>query len=398
MDTHASFRLSIIYHSSDGPVARRYSDWLQLRDISVLEKDISGLDHLDEFEPSGRALLICSPRVMTEDALLPGLSKMVENLFPNIATLVIEPMQLPGFLEVGPLIREYHLGPDLSFEQVLRFTMGPLPEWLQLFCRPSQTQMITGACWWGDDIIVADQYYDHVVKLRNQTSVVLLAGLDEPSHLHLDRRDLLIANTGVHEIICARLRGGTLWNLSTFHGSFFGRELKRPHGAFQGGGYSAIADTDNHRILFKSGHFETFGEWTETTLELNFPCAVHCSDNGLWIADTFGQRLIDLSLSASVTIRSSIEGSGTAPGKMAFPVGLCMLGKLLFVSDEQNKRLQCFRKHGTGWTVLSSEVGAPWIGSPFGLSVNRGRKLLIGDRDRGCCWVIDLRQAGLHWD
>jgi hypothetical protein len=309
------------------------------------------------------------------------------------AMLIVESVEVPTALQSSVRIYAEHCGFDLAFERLLRFVLGPLPDWLQLYCRPSQTRAITGAAWWNDDILLADEYYDHIVRIKQSDSALVLPGVDEPYHLYLDRRTLFATHLGGDEIICARLRGGMvlkIWAL-TFAA---GKKLRRPHGVFQGNGYSIIADTDNQRILWSRQEITPTTEWQTIENVTKYPCGVFGGGDSLWIADSFNHRI--LRLNPQSKRMHQVGSAGNDPGFFYFPVGVCAWNDLLFVSDEQNKRLQLIQiidsTTGIVARVLDHQVAGDYIASPVGVSVNRYSRVLIGDRECGCCWVVDLRK------
>jgi hypothetical protein len=251
----------------------------------------------------------------------------------------------------------------------------------------------TGAAWWTDDIVVADEYYGHLLKVKRYDTSVLLAGLDEPYHVHLDRRALLVANPGANEIICARLQEGSIASIRAMK-QVHGKKLKRPHGIFQGNKYSLIADTDNQRVLWKRGDFnERHATWYELSRpEFSFPCGLYGGGDSAWIADTFNHRILRVELREFADMEYEIGGSSHELTTFSFPVSVCTWNDLLFVSDEQNKRLQVlsYSQEKRKSSLRTRSLAGDFIGSPMGVAVNRSNCALVSDRDRGCCWVINL--------
>jgi hypothetical protein len=280
---------------------------------------------------------------------------------------------------------------DLAFEGVFRFALGPLPAGVSVYCRPTQMRSVTGVASWDGDILVADEYYGHVVKVRPRDTAILLYGLDEPYHLHLDRRILSVAHAGSHEIVVGRLAGGSLAKVVALRKAA-GKNLRRPHGVFQGADWSAIADTDNHRVLVKRGHLlDRRHEWQTFPKKFKFPCAVFSDGDALWVADTFRHKVVRLDLrSGSAT---TIGQSGSVPGHFRFPTAIVAWREFVFISDEENHRLQVLRRTKTDVIdVRTPALARRLIGSPQGLDVNRATQLVVGDRQRGCCWIFDLEQ------
>lgn len=260
-----------------------------------------------------------------------------------------------------------------------------------MYCRPSQILKPTGGTWWDDTIIIADEYYGHLLRVQSSDTSVLLAGLDEPYHIDIDRRLLAISNLGTNRVICGKVQPGgvlaDLWEID----SALGTKLNRPHGVFQGNNYSIIADTDNHRILWKLGHFQDReSHWQQWDKKVSFPCDVHGAGNRTWIADTFNHRILRLNLN---TCRSDLSFGkvGSSPLQMSFPVSICQWNSYLFVTDEQNKRIQVFEILKNQTKQITHNLAASFIRSPLGLCVNMNSYLLITDRTQGCCWTIDLK-------
>lgn len=403
MMTSASPKVQVLYHTKDRSTARRYSQELERRHIDVQQVESKQFNELLEGHISllGVAVIMCSPRSLEESDFLLSLSAIANKFRGSdwrALLFLVEAAEVPQVLRWLPRLEVDYLGFDLAFEDLLRFVLGPLPDWLKLYCRPSQMVALTGATWWTDDIVVADEYYGHLLRVQGKDCSVLLAGLDEPYHVHLDRRMLMVTNVGGNEIICAKLQGGTLWKLWTVN-SALGVKLKRPHGVFQGNDYSLIADTDNHRILWKKGHLnDNSMPWAEMhSVDVKFPCGVYGNDDGAWVVDTFNHRVLDVGLKDAVRIRAQIGGGNHDGNNLNFPVGVCSWNELLFVSEEQKKRLHLFKRKARGGQILLQDnaFAARYICSPFGVAVNRSCCALVSDRIRGCCWVIDLQKLGL---
>jgi hypothetical protein len=396
------FSTCLIHCRTDYAIAARYMQELQDRHIHVVAVEPTGglEEAITAFPERTSVIVLCTPRLLK----LPRIRELMDRMRQlgkssggRIAILTIESMEIPEPLRGITCIRDDFGHPDQGFELILNFVLYPLPAWAQLHCHPSRMRRVTGATWWDEDALVADEYYGHVIRVTRSQSSVILGGLDEPYHIHLDRRDLIISNLGANEVISGRLRSGALWNIrSVRHAA--GRSFRRPHGVFQGGGISLIADTDNNRVLRKTGHFhDRRSEWAvlHTPYRYAFPCAVSGGSAGVWIADTFGQRVCGI---FSRRKDQCVEIVRDNKGKLTFPVALCEWGKFLFVSTEKAKRLAifCVERLENGCRTARpprTDLDLSFIGSPLGIAVNRSSKVLIADRDRGCCWVIDIAAA-----
>jgi hypothetical protein len=393
-------QVQLLYRLSDRTIVRSYEKELERRHINVQPIEASQFRELldGSLMISGTGVIVCTPQSLQDVNFVSNVYALMTTRLGvhwRVTLLISDSVEIPLVLRSLPRIQADYLGFDLAFEELLRFVLGPLPQWLQLYCRPSQVATPTGAAWWTDDIVIADEYYGHLLRIKSKESSILLAGLDEPYHIYLDRHRLLVTHLGGNEVIVGRIQGGTIWKLLTIDNAL-GHKFNRPHGAFQGNGYSLIADTDNHRILWKQGQMDEVSPWmTCETLAVRFPCAVYGDDNSAWIADTFNHRIININLEGLLNIRSTVKGDELNDDHLSFPVAVCVWNDLIFVSDEQNRRLRVFRRDTITREVVQVEasLGAPFIGSPLGLAVNRASCLLIADRLRGCCWVIDLKKT-----
>jgi hypothetical protein len=395
-------QVQLLYLSSDRSIVRSYERELERRHIGVQQIEAS---QFKEFLDGSRMLseagvIFCTPQSLKDANFVSSVFAILTDrraLGWRATLLISDAVEIPHVLRFLPRIQADYLEFDLAFEELLRFVLGPLPNWLQLYCRPSQIAIPTGATWWTDDIVIADEYYGHILRIKGKESSILLAGLDEPYHLHLDRHILLVSHLGGNEVIVGRVQGGTVWKLWSVD-NVLGQKLRRPHGVFQGNGYSLIADTDNHRILWKQGHFEDTSSWvTCDALEVKFPCGVYGDDNGAWIVDTFNHNVININLKGNVKIKCNIRGGKSNTDQLCFPVAVCTWNNLIFISDEQNRNLRVFKRDAATREIVQVEasLGAPFIGLPLGIAVNRHSCLLIADRLRGCCWVVDMKKAFL---
>jgi hypothetical protein len=395
-------QVQLLYLSSDRSTVRSYERELTRRHITVQQIEASQFRELLDGSRmlSEAGVIFCTPQSLKNADFVSSIYAITTDqraLGWRATLLVTDSFEIPHVLRFLPRIQADYLEFDLAFEELLRFVLGPLPSWLQLYCRPNQIATPTGATWWADDIVIADEYYGHVVRIKGKESSILIAGLDEPYHIHLDRQILLISHLGGNEVIVGRVLGGTVWKLWAVD-NVLGQKLRRPHGVFQGNGYSLIADTDNHRILWKQGHFADDSSWASCdVIDVKFPCGVYGEDNGAWIVDTFNHIVVNINLKESIKIKCNIKGGKLISDQLCFPVAVCTWNDLIFISDEQNRRLRVFKQN-----IITSEIvqieaalGAPFIGLPLGIAINRHSCLLIADRLRGCCWVVDLKKTSL---
>lgn len=389
--------VQFLYHADDLAYAQKYVQELQRRNLRIEHVESRRFVELLEgvFPLSDVGVIAFTSNSIKDGEFLLNASALCNRYRDSWRTtlLILDSCEVPVPLRWLPRVQADFATFDLSFENLLSFVLGPLPEWLHLYCRPSQMRNPTGAAWWTDDIVVADEYYGHLLKVKRYDTSVLLAGLDEPYHVHLDRRALLVANPGANEVICARLQDGSIAGLRTVK-QVLGKKLKRPHGVFQGNKYSLIADTDNQRVLWKSGDFnDRQATWSELSgQEFSFPCGVYGGGDSAWIADTFNHRILRVELSEPAYRGYEIGGASHELTTFSFPVSVCTWNDLLFVSDEQNKRLQVLRfsQEKRGSLLRTCSLAGDFIGSPMGVAVNRSNCVLVADRDRGCCWVIEL--------
>lgn len=393
--------IDVVYDIADRSTATTYSQELKMRQIQVrlIEgRSTAETSHHEMHAPANRVVVL-SERALLNKGIQNLLASPAQNDRPRSVLLPIEPLEVPPHIRGLPTVAAYQMPFDLAFEALFRFLLGPLPPWLDVICRPSQIRRPTGAAWWSEDMILADEYYGHLIKLRNEDTSVILAGLDEPYHVHIDRQYIALANTGANEIITGRLRGGALADLASVI-SAAGIPFNRPHCAFTGNGYTVVADTDNHRVVYCGGRATSdTSDWCAMNgLTVSFPCSVYGSNESVWIADTFSHRLVNADLKGLNPPKCIIGKAGTGDEDFSFPVALCAWNDLLFVSDEQNCRLKVYRIGQTSPVLVTAGMAADFIGSPMGVSVNRFLQALVADRNRRCYWVIDLRAAGLYGD
>jgi hypothetical protein len=273
----SSRSIQVLYDAIDRSMVRLYAAEIERRHHVVFQVETNQFEEIAEQSVLLRDTIVIflTPQALENQAFVHGLLLLAHQFKTSkrqTMLVLLQPSEVPPALRAILRIEAFYLGFDLAFEALLRFLYRPMPAWLQLYCRPGQLRTPTGASWWSDDILVADEYYGHLVRIKGSETSVALAGLDEPYHVHLDRRILLVTNLGGNEIIHAQLKSGAVWNLDAVD-TILHRKLKRPHGVFQGNDYSLIADTDNHRILWKRGHFlDNSSPWNEvSSMRPSFP-------------------------------------------------------------------------------------------------------------------------------
>ena len=290
-----------------------------------------------------------------------------------------------------------HVGYERFFEDLYRAMVGPLPAWLDLRMRPRHLIAPTGVAWWNEDVYVADDKLDHVVRLGAIDSAVILPGLNEPHHIHLDRRTLIVSNKSADEVLVVRLTDGLADEVTPVTSA--GSPLRRPHAAQLSTFAAAIADTDNNRVLVSwDREGERPREWKVATPEspLNAPCGLQLDADLLWIADTFNHRIVGIHRDRGEVVSFGEYGDG--PMGFRFPVGVTTWRDMLFVADENGKRLHAYRWR-TGHDehleieTITTLLAGPHVRQPFGLAVNREDRLAVADRQHKCVWLIALDGA-----
>lgn len=320
-------------------------------------------------------------------------------------TLILVPgeVTLPGQIPLPPnatLLVVDAFDYDRTFEDIFRALHAPWPTWLDVRVRPSQLTRPTGVGWWSEDLVVADERFEHVVRIGPDNSTVLLPGLSEPQHVDVDRRQLLVANKGGDEIVVASLvddmasEVGCVRNIEG--------EFAHPHAARQAQYHVAIADTDHHRVLLGAGQLHRSEDIAWTVIGgLSGPCDISLSQGLLLVADTFSHRVLAYDLDGSAL--GVVGQYGVRMGDFSYPVGVTTWRDYVFVSDEEGKRLQVLQMQRGRNVVDFTPIGMlarSVIRSPFGLDVNRENRLAVSDRDRRCVWLVDIEPAlkELTWD
>jgi hypothetical protein len=286
---------------------------------------------------------------------------------------------------------------DRVFEDLFKAMIGSTPSWLDVRVRPSQILRPTGVAWWSEDVFVADEKFEHVVRIGPSDSSVVLPGLFEPHHIHLDRRTLIVANKAADEILVCRLVDDMATDVESIR-ALGDVSLRKPHDVQIAHLLIVAADTDNDRVTFtKRNNKIDADHWQDVkpNLPLRAPCGIHVDGDSIWVADTFNHRIVQFDHSGNET--STFGSEGSEPGQFRFPVSILSWKQYVFVADEQNECLQVFRKLKQGDQDAGVEhvgkLASPWVVQPFGLSVNRENRLAIGDRKQKCIWLIDLAPA-----
>ena len=280
---------------------------------------------------------------------------------------------------------------DQLFEDLFRMLAGVFPSWLDVRVRPSLIQNPTGVAWSSDDLHVADDRFEHVIRISPNDSTVVVPGLDNPHHLSLDERHLAIANMSAGEVLECDIVDNMATNFQTIR-SADGLDLVRPHDVRLTAHLSVIADTGNSRVLFRPR-----GEdWRAVELErpLAYPGAVCLDDTGFWIADTGNHRVVKCDSEGRQLLSYGSRGDGA--DEFDRPVGICRWRDLLFIADEGDERIKVLRLSdapGSGQTELTplvQHLAGDFVGQPLGLAVSRNNRLAVSDRKLKCVWLLDL--------
>jgi hypothetical protein len=358
------------------------------------------LDHGYEYANMARSPVLA---VMPEELerILPCLDKVERLLEADVDIVMMVPTKykLPIHFYgkgIGAVIIKDKVHYDRVFEELFRWLAGPLPTWLDLRMRPSQIHRPTGVTWWTEDIFVADEKYEHVVRINTSESAVVVPGLSEPHHIHLDRRRLSIANKAADELLECDLSDDMASDVHPLS-SIASLALARPHDVKCAHYTYAIADTDNHRVAYATGANDLrTADFKILNPQVPFsaPCGTFVDANSIWVADTFNHRLVEFDHDG---IELQTLGSfGTGPYRFKYPVAIEGWNEYFFVADEQNESLQVYLRPDSEADPALKYVGqlAPgFIQQPFGLSVNRENRLAVGDRKQKCIWVVDLKPA-----
>ncbi len=304
-----------------------------------------------------------------------------------------EQIDLPARIhsEAAGVVFRNSLSYDQVFENLFRTLAGAFPSWLDVRVRPSLIQSPTGVAWWSDDLHVADDRFEHAVRISPNDSTVVVPGLDYPHHISLNQRHLAIANKSAGEVLECDIVDNMATNIQTIH-SVDGLGLLRPHDVRLTTRMSVIADTGNSRVLFRPNG----GDWRAVELErpLAYPGAVCLDDTGFWIADTYNHRVIKCDAEGSQLLSYGSRGSG--PDEFDLPVGICRWRDFLFVANEGDERVKVLRvsdRDGSGRTELvpgAQHLAGDFIGQPLGLNVSRNNRLAVSDRKQKCIWLVDL--------
>lgn len=285
---------------------------------------------------------------------------------------------------------------DRIFEEVFKFSSATMPSWIDVRIRPSQIYRPTGVSWWTEDVYVADERYEHVVRIGPTESSVVVPGLCEPHHINLDRRSLTIANKAADEIIYCSIADDMATDVQALT-SVNSLPLKRPHDAKCAHFAMAVADTDNHRVIF-SPHTNSIrmAKWQvlEPSEPFRAPCGVFVDRKIIWVADTFNHRIVAFDHVGGQIFSAGSFGDGDL--KFKYPVAIQIWNDFVFIADEQNECLHVYRQElnpSAAPLLYLGKLAEGIIKQPFGLSVNRENRLAVGDRKQKCVWLVDLRSA-----
>ena len=387
-------RIPVVYllcGRSDYTAALRYADGLQDRRIDCKALDVEVVTTLANLLTLGASIVLFSAtQKWPFDKFADELRNLDDRDARTVCVFTIDaiPPSLPQSIRI---INAGLIGLDRGLAHLLHFIFGS-PRDVELICVPSQMMQVTGVSWWKDEeIIVADEYFGHVLRIRKRhETTVLLVGLDEPYHLHLDRRILAVSDLGANEILTGRIVLGALTDVIAIPIAANER-FKRPHGVYQGAGFSVIADTDNHRVLWKKPHIRNTEEnWNEIKGKFLFPHAVCADREQMWVADTANRRIVRIRpLKGKL---EEVEFPLRHLVRDASPVALCRADRYLLVSDDANGCVSVFKVPDRGRTLplVARSLLSDYVASPLGLSVNRGRRLAVADRGRGVVWVSNL--------
>jgi hypothetical protein len=391
-------RIPLVYllcARNDYAAALRYADGLQDRRIDCKAVDVEAVTTLASLLTRGASVVLFSATTEWPFAKFESELQNLDERDARTVTVFTIGSGAPALPQSIRIINAGLIGLDRGLAHLLHFIFGS-PRGVELICVPSQMMQVTGVSWWNEEeIIVADEYFGHVLRIRKRhETTVLLVGLDEPYHLHLDRRILAVSDLGANEVLTGRIVLGALTDVIAIPIAANER-FKRPHGVFQGTGFSVIADTDNHRVLWKKRHIRSTEEnWNEIKAGFLFPHAVCADRQQIWVADTANGRIVRFRPSKS----GRMEGTETQLGHLprhASPVGVCRAEQYLLVSDDANGCVSVFKvpDRGNSLPLVAKRVLSEFVASPLGLSVNRGRRLAIADRGRGVVWVSDLDEV-----
>jgi TIR domain len=413
------YDLQICFDSADKAMAERMDKELGSRGVksrTVESQELAVV--LDQpGSPIPLTIALVSASALANAAFVAGMSGLVAQMRvrnPDWAPQLIALADLPP---LPPYLAKFGLKAivcdklgddstrfDLLFRDLWRVVNGPLPDWLDVQCWPSIMSRVTGVAGWApDEILFADERNHHVARIVGDKSFVLKSDINFAFQLDLDMGKFCITDVFADRILSGRIVDSAFTITSTI-AEAAGKLLKRPHGVYQEGRCSLIADTDNNRILIKQAPMDDASvDWASIEAGFYNPCAVRMDDKGIWIADTFNRRICYVFVAdkrPAVVTYDDPRFSGTGFGR---PVGIYAIEKsrqltdknLLFVSIEDQKRLILFeyeeREGGEiHLTLLDDEVGRGFIGSPVGIAVNNSAVALIGDRELGCCWLLDI--------
>ena len=206
----------------------------------------------------------------------------------------------------------------------------------------------------GDDIYISDGQNGEIWRITAGKASVFAAGLDTPSGIAFNKNgDLIVADSGSHTIKSIRPNG----------------EVTVIAGVTN---HSGLADGDASIALF------------------NAPIGVAVSDNKIYVADTYNDRIRVIE-NGKVTTLAGI-GKGFANGDAATaqfdtPTGIATWQDKLIVADTGNNRIRVIEPNGETWTLAGNGDGdlkdglllsASFV-QPTGLTVSKDGTLFITD-------------------
>lgn len=286
--------------------------------------------------------------------------------------------------------------PDDLLASLILAGMPALPSWLS--CRVSeQVTEPTGVAWWNSHLLVCDAGQEAVLHLGLDGRVGhVMPGLNEPHHIHLDRRILFVANTGESTVLRGTFRPKDGIGLIDDIGRQHGIEFNRPHGVWAASDILAVADTDNQRVMLGLRRGQAW-TWTEHRPPEGFwfPCGVHLLGPHVWVTNSDIGAIDHTNLADPSGRWLRIQ---PGPDVLRDPNALARWQDLLFIADEVRQRLVVAKvNEETGALSGYTDVAEDWIGSPWGLSVNAGGHLAVSDRLHGVVWTVDVPRWMSEW-
>ena len=390
-------------------LAERVLGDLRKRGLSAFHAEpntmLSHPDHWAVFAMRVEVVVIVPDSDLDSSVHLDLYSRYVRTLPTDVHPILVLPysVPLPEVVTVDrckDVVRYAAPGHDYDyiFGRIYSALVAPMPEWIEMRLRPSAIEAPTGVTWWSEDLVVADEYFGHIVQGNDLTNI-LVTGLSSPHQLTLDREELVVADRGNNQIVTSEIVSGAASSFGSERKAC-GRSFLHPNGVAQHRGRMAIADTDNHRVVFsrapERGRQRRKWEDVDVGSSYSFPCGVELTDDMIWIADTFNHRIVG--------IEQSLDGRPVEYGNygwglsdLTYPVGIVPWRDYLFVAEAGPKRIHVLRVSGAEQErsisdVASSFCGA-WIRDPFDMSISRADRLAVTDRAHRCVWLVSLEPA-----